>query len=178
MSLATIYLTVLRLLHIFGAVIWVGGGIFVVTVVAPTVAAAGPDGAKFMQWLGRVGRMSRTFAAASGTTVLTGLLLYWPISGHLNGAWLASPRGLTLSIGSVLGLLAFVHSMVVTNRLSAQSAALAKEMAARSGPPAPEQILAAQQLGAKASSAAAQTVALAALALLGMAAAQTMPATF
>jgi uncharacterized membrane protein len=178
MTLATLYLTALRIVHIFGAAVWIGGGIWMVSVVAPTAAAAGPEGAKFMQWLGRVGRLGRTFAVASVLTTLSGVLLYWPISGNLNGAWISSPRGLTLTIGAVVGLLTFLHGALVSGRLSSQSAALAREMASRDGPPAPEQLLAAQQLGAKTSAASGHSVILGSVALLLMAAAQTMPATF
>jgi hypothetical protein len=178
MTLATLYLTALRIIHIFGAVVWIGGGIFMVSVVAPTAAAAGPDGAKFLQWIGRIGRLGRLFAIGAMATTLAGALLFWPVSGNFNRAWLTSPHGLTLTIGAVFGLLAFGHGLGVSGRLSAQSSALAREMASRNGPPTPEQLLAAQQLGARTSRASVQSVILGSLALLFMAAAQTMPAAF
>jgi uncharacterized membrane protein len=178
MTLATLYLTALRLIHVFGAAVWIGGGIWMVSVIAPTAAAAGPEGARFMQWLARAGRLGRTFALASVLTTLSGVLLYWPISGNMNGAWITAPRGLTLTLGAVFGLLTFLHGALVSGRLSSQAAALAREMTSRQGPPAPEQLLAAQQLGAKSSTAAVHSVILGSVALLLMAAAQTMPATF
>jgi uncharacterized membrane protein len=166
-------ITLLRLIHIFSAVAWIGGGIFVVSVIAPTAQAAGPDGGKFMQWMARLGRLGRLFAAASGLTFLSGLILY-PLMAYLRMDAMTSPAGITLTIGAVFGILTFLHGAFITGRLASQSSALATAMASAGGPPKPEQLQEAQRLGAQQQTAAQHSVILGSLALLFMSAAQTV----
>src|SRR3954464_13427291 len=113
MSIASLYITLLRIIHIFGAVTWVGGSIFMASVMGPTVRAAGPDGGRFMMRLASFGQLSRVLTISGILTVLAGLLLYYPTSGGFNGAWLSSGHGITLTIGAIIGLLAFVHGIFV-----------------------------------------------------------------
>ena len=173
MTIGTLVVLILRLAHIFGAFAWIGGAMFLNSVVLPTAKEAGPDGAKYMQWIGRTGRLTRVFTGASITTVVAGLLLFFPTSGNFNGAWLGSAHGIVLSIGAVIGLLAFLHGIFGSGAVARRAAALAKEMASRNGPPAPEQIQQAQALGASTARQAMISMAIGALALLFMVAAQS-----
>jgi hypothetical protein len=174
MSLGTIVITLLRIIHIFAAVTWVGGGIFLVSVLTPTVAEAGPDGGRFMLRLASIGRVTRVQTGSAVLTVVAGLLLYWPTSGGLNPAWLSSPNGITLTIGSIFGILALLHGGFATGRALQQFGALATDILNRQGPPPPELMQQAQTLGAKIGSLSAASLAISALALLFMAAAQTI----
>jgi uncharacterized membrane protein len=166
-----IIITLLRILHVFGAVFWVGGGLFFLSVIAPTVRDAGPDGGKFMQAVARSGRLGRMFAIASGTTFLSGLILYPLLNYHSN---LGNLKVITLSIGAVFGLLAFLHGLFVSGRMARQLTAMAQGMAGHQGPPPPEKLQAMQALGAKQGEAAVHSVIMTSLALLFMAAAQTV----
>lgn len=169
-----IFVTLFRIIHIFAAAFWAGGAFFLLAVLLPTVRDAGPDGGKFMQRLALSGRLSRTFAIASGITIVSGALIFYPITGNLNMAYLRGPNGIVLTLGSIFGLLAFLHGMFITTPISRRSGALAKQMTARQGPPEPEHLKEAQALGAKLGEAALHSAILIALALLGMAAAQTI----
>lgn len=173
MAFGTMVLTVLRIIHIFGAVAWIGGGIYQISVTLPTAKEAGPDGAKFMQWIGRSGRLTRLFTVASIATIVAGVVLFFPISGNFNGGWLGSGTGIVLSIGGVIGLAAFFHGIFGAGAVARRMGTLAQAMASRQGPPAPEQIQQAQTLGASMSRHAMISVVLGSLALLFMAAAQT-----
>ncbi len=173
MTLRDIIVTLLRLLHIFGAVAWTGGGIFLISVVLPTVKDAGPDGVKFMQWVGRTGRLTRLFTLASSTTFLSGLILY-PLLNYPGAMADGSLPAITLTIGAVIGLLAFLHGIFGAGAVARKMAALAKEIASRNGPPTPEHIQLGQSLAASSSRQATVSVTLGALALLFMAAAQTI----
>ena len=174
MTLPAIYLTVLRVIHIFAAVTWVGGGIFLISVILPTVQAAGPDGGRFMLHVARLGRMARTLTGASIATVLAGALLYWPTSGGFNPGWLTSPNGITLTIGAIIGILAMLHGAFVQRPIIGKMGAVANDILNRQGPPPPELMQEAQALGAKIGSGAVVSITMAALALLFMAAAQTI----
>lgn len=162
-------IVLLRVIHIFSAVLWVGGGLFFISVIAPTVRDAGPDGGKFMLWVARQGRLARTFAAASGTTFLSGLILYPLLTYHDR---LGTISGIVLTIGAVFGLLGFLHGIFITGRMSGQMTAIAQEIAGKQGPPAPEKLQAMQALGAKQGEAAVHSVIMTSLALLFMAASQ------
>jgi len=172
MSLGVFVVLILRLLHIFGAFAWIGGGMFLTAVILPTVQAAGPDGGKFMQWVGRTGKLTSLFTGAALTTTIAGLILLYPTSGGFSAAWFGTTPGIVLSIGALFGLAAFFHGIFGAGAVARKTATLAKEMAARNGPPAPEQIQMAQALGASSARQARISLILGALALLFMAAAQ------
>ena len=174
MTIATIYVTVLRIIHIFGAVTWVGGGIFLVSILSPTVREAGADGGRFMLQLAKYGRMGRILTGAAILTVLAGALLFWPTSGGLNSDWLKTPQGITLTIGSIFGIVAMLHGAFATGPITVKMGALAKEILGRQGPPPPELMKEAQALGARLGTNSIISLALGALALLFMAAAQTI----
>jgi len=162
------YLVVLlRVIHIFAAVLWVGGGLFFIAVIAPTVREAAADGGKFMQHVARSGRVGRTFAAAAGATFLSGLILY-PLLGYESR--MGTISGIVLTIGAVFGLLGFLHGIFISGKMARQLTALANEMAG--GPPAPEKIQAMQALAAKQGEAAVHSVILTSAALLFMSASQ------
>ena len=170
MTLATLYITALRVIHIFAAVTWVGGGIFFASVVLPTVKEAEQDGARFMLRLAAAGRMSRNLTISAVLTVLAGALLFWPTSGGLNSAWLKTPSGISLTIGAIIGILAAGDGAFRTGRIAQKLGLLASDILARKGPPPPELLQQAQALGAKLQSGAMLSVALGALALFFMAA--------
>jgi hypothetical protein len=144
------------------------------SVIMPTVQLAGPDGGRFMLQLAKYGRLSRMLTMAGVTTVVAGLLLYWPISGGLNSAWLKSANGATLTIGAIIGILTLGHGAFVSAPVANQMGQLATQIISRQGPPAPELMQQAQALGAKLGRNAMISTAMGALALLFMAAAQTI----
>jgi uncharacterized membrane protein len=174
MTIESLYITVLRIIHIFGAVAWVGGSIFVASILGPTVRAAGPEGGRFMMRMASFGRLSRVLSIASTSTIVAGLLLFYPISGGLNGAWLASAHGITLTLGAIVGILAFLHGLFVSGRLSAKMKVVADQIMAVQGPPPPEKLKEAQELGAKLGSGVILTAAMGSIALILMSAAQTI----
>ena len=167
-----IVMIILRLIHIFGAIAWVGGLLFVLGVIQPVVQEAGPDGGRFMQRLAASGRLVRYSTAAGVTTVLAGLILYYFVSGQLNGAWFRTGYGIGLTIGAIAGLLALGYGYFVTGRVATQLGALAKEMLARQGPPDPAQLKQAQALGARMGQNAMISAVIMAVAVFGMSAAQ------
>ena len=174
MTLAALYLTVFRMIHIFSAVTWVGGAIFVVSVLMPTVQAAGPDGGRFMMHIARLGRLSNVLTLAALGAVAAGLLPYWPASGGLNGDWLKSAHGLTLTIGALIGIAALLHGIFATGPITRTMGVIATDLLKRQGPPPPEMLKEAQGLAAKLGANANISMIMGALALLFMAAAPTL----
>jgi hypothetical protein len=96
----------LRLVHIVCGVYWAGSLMFVATFLQPSVADAGPDGAKVMQ-----GIMKRRFLdimpIVALLTIISGIDLYRRVSGF-NAQWITSNPGLSLTIGALAAIVAFI----------------------------------------------------------------------
>ena len=83
-------------------------------------------------------RFSLAMAVGGWTTVIAGVLLYWPFTGF-SPAVMFSAR-LPLTIGAAAGILAGFVGTAMQGRASGGLTALGKEMAAQGGPPTPEQL--------------------------------------
>lgn len=97
-------LVILRIIHIFAGVLWVGASYTMALFVTPTVKALGADGQKFMQTMAETGKVSRRLGMAGGLTLLSGLLLYGLLFHGL--APLNTGTGLALTLGGLFGILA------------------------------------------------------------------------
>ncbi|HEY7705052.1 MAG TPA: hypothetical protein VID03_09520 [Acidimicrobiia bacterium] len=140
-----VYVVVLRLVHILAGVFWIGGALMVSWFLLPAVQAAGPAGGSVMQKFAVDRRAPTWLTAAAGLTVLAGLLLFWEVSGHLEGTWLSSPQGMTISIGAAFGIVAAVLGIAIGAPTTKRVVALGGAIAAGGQPPSPEQ---AARLGA------------------------------
>jgi uncharacterized membrane protein len=103
-------------LHVLAAAFWVGATIFLVGFVGPAVARAGADGGAFMQSLVSHSRFPVALGIAGGTTVLSGVLIFWILSGGFAPAYMHSSTGMLISYGAACGTLAIVTG-VITGRL-------------------------------------------------------------
>ena len=103
---------VLRAIHVLCGVYWAGTLFFLVTLLQPSVADAGPEGGKVQQALIRR-RFLEIVPLMAILTILSGIELYRRISGGFSGAWIASGSGMTLTIGAVAALVAFTIGISV-----------------------------------------------------------------
>lgn len=105
-------MVVLRLLHIVLGAFWVGVMIFNAFFLGPAVSDAGPDGAKVMK-----GLMARNFMTivpvVAVINLLTGIWMYWRVSGGFQPAYVHSATGGTFAAGGLLAITAFVFGMSV-----------------------------------------------------------------
>jgi uncharacterized membrane protein len=108
------FLILLRLIHVTGAIFWVGGILFLNMFVSPAVAASAETGQKFMQALMNKGRLSMRIASAAGMTILAGLLLYWIDSDGFRSGWTTSGPGIGFALGAIFGLIGFVVGMMLS----------------------------------------------------------------
>jgi hypothetical protein len=136
----------LRLLHIVLGAFWAGTLIFFALFLVPSVRDAGPDGAKVMAALLRR-RFLDVMPMVAALTILSGIWLYWRLSGGFTNAWVTSPSGLALGIGGVLAIVAFVVGVGIMRPASLRAAALAKQAATSpEGPERSAQLEIVQQL--------------------------------
>jgi uncharacterized membrane protein len=105
-----IYLIILRIIHFFAGIYWVGAGIFLVTMLTPALKNMGTEGeSSVMRHLYMDTMYTMSFPAASILTTVAGILLFWEVSDHFNSDWMGNATGVVLSIGGLAGVLAFGH---------------------------------------------------------------------
>jgi uncharacterized membrane protein len=170
-----IYLTILRIIHIGSAVFWAGSSLFFETIFQPSIKGTDQAGTTVMQYVSQKSPYSMLMGITASLTVISGALLYWPISGGLSMAFMTSVRGIMLGLGAVAGIIAWVIGISMQRPAAARMSALGKEIASAGGPPSPEQLAEIAGLRAKLETGSRYTAILVAIAVLGMAAAQTMP---
>ncbi|MGH7751712.1 MAG: hypothetical protein ACREN5_02760, partial [Gemmatimonadales bacterium] len=105
-------LVVMRLLHIGLGVFWVGTILFNAFFLGPAMAEAGPDGAKVMAGLMRR-RFMQIMPAVGIVTILSGLWLYWHVSGGFQAGYMRSRGGMTLGLGALAAILSFAVGITV-----------------------------------------------------------------
>jgi hypothetical protein len=118
-------MVLLRLLHIVLGVYWAGTLIFTALYLEPSVRAAGPPGGQVMAQLIRRGHLN-VMPAVALITMLAGIELYRRVSAGFQPEWIASPRGMTLTIGAVAAIVAFVIGVFVMRATSLRVIALTK----------------------------------------------------
>ena len=105
-------LLVMRLLHVGLGVFWVGTMVFNALFLGPSIRDAGPDGAKVMGGLMRR-RFMDVMPAVAILNILSGLWLYWKMSGGFQPAYMRSGAGMTFGTGGALAVIAFVIGVAV-----------------------------------------------------------------
>jgi uncharacterized membrane protein len=124
----------LRLIHIFSGTLWVGAAIFVTLMLEPAARAAGVEGSRFMERLMAKTPFIKYMIGSSLLTVLAGITLYGLDAGF-NRGWVTSAEGLTFSLGSLSGLLAYAAGQFVIGPTTARIGRLGHEMARAATPP-------------------------------------------
>lgn len=126
----------LRIIHIGAGVFWIGSSLTAVFFLGPAVGATGEAGQRFMGHLITKMKLSNRIAAAAGSTILAGAILYWIDSQGLTSAWMKSGAGIGFTIGALFGLVGFIFGMLV-GRMNKAMAQLGAQI---QGKPSPEQL--------------------------------------
>ncbi|HEX6844370.1 MAG TPA: hypothetical protein VF235_04560 [Actinomycetota bacterium] len=132
---------VLRVLHIGGGILWVGGVATFVLFVQPSAGAVGPAAGPLMRELLGARKLVDKFLMFAGVTILAGLVLYvdrWIDAGSF-ADWVGSGYGLGLTIGMLAALVAVSFGAFGSRPLVGRLLSLQGEIAASGGPPTPEQ---------------------------------------
>jgi len=141
-------MVVLRLIHIFSGIFWVGVSFFNIRYLQPTIQATAPDGQKVMQHLTQRTNFTSAVYAAATLTMLSGLIMYWRLFGFTAES-MTSPYGLVLGIGGVSGIIAWIVAIVVIRSIINQMGAVGKAIQEQGGPPTPEQAAKLGELSAR-----------------------------
>ena len=124
---------VLRLVHVVFGVFWAGSMFFMVSFLLPIARDAGPAGAPFMRRFAQ-SKFTNAVAGSAVLTVLSGIWLFWLLSNG-NKGFMASGRGITLSIGALSAIVALIFGLVVQRPIGERMATLAAEVDAAGGTP-------------------------------------------
>ena len=105
-------LLVLRVIHVVGAIIWVGSGVMMMFFIAPALAPLGPTAGQVMANL-----QKRKFMVVLPTiailTILSGLRLMMIASANFGAGYFATNSGRTFAAAGAAGMLAFLIGIVV-----------------------------------------------------------------
>ena len=170
----SILIMVLRVIHIFSGVFWVGFAIFNIAFLQPAVHATGTEGQATMQYLTRKTRLLSTVYATATLTMLSGLTMYGLLLGFRLSVF-RSGYGAILSIGSIAGIVAWIYAVVVIRGIFNQMGALGQAIQAQGSPPNSKQATQMQALVARLNRVGQVALGFLVIALLGMAVAQYAP---
>lgn len=134
-----VYLILLRIIHIFAGIFWVGATIINSAFLVPAVRFSGPDGQKFMQSLMVRQRFPTAIAVSAWLTILAGFLLYWRDSGGFQIRWITSPVGLGFTIGALAALASFILGASVLGPTARRFGELNAAIHSAGEPPTAEQ---------------------------------------
>jgi len=125
--MGTVLFLSLRAAHVLLAAIWVGATFFTSLLLMPVIEGSGPIGGQLMQNLEKKG-MTAFFAALGGTTVLTGIYLYWRFTGGFDPEVSRSHAGMAFGIGGVAGILAVIIGGSAIGRSSRKLLAIMEQV--------------------------------------------------
>lgn len=137
-------LIVLRLIHIAAGAFWAGSALLIALVLLPGVRKAGPGNERHLP----MAAISQAMSLSALLTTAAGLLLFAWVS-RFHWGWIASPLGIGFTLGSLVGLAAFLLGMLSTGPASKKLGMLAAQIGARGGPPKPEEAAELGRLQAK-----------------------------
>jgi hypothetical protein len=136
-----VYTIVLLALHICSGVFWAGATIYLAAFIAPAVQASGPEGTKFMQQLAKTRKLPVVMTLIATLNVLSGILLIWVLtSGFEHSEWMGSRRGIIISLGGTLAIIAYLEGLLVTRPTVLKINKVGKAIADAGGPPSAEQM--------------------------------------
>lgn len=167
----TILMIILRIIHIFSGVFWVGVSIFNIGFLQPTLQSTGGEGQKVMQHLTSRTRFTVTVYTAATLSLLSGLIMYWILFEFRLSA-LSSGYGLLLTLGGIAGLIAWVIAIFFVRNIINRLQAIGRAIQAQGGPPTPEQAAELQASSGRMVTLGQWGVAFMVVALLGMSVAQ------
>jgi uncharacterized membrane protein len=143
------YVIILRLIHIAAGIFWVGAAFVFFLFIQPSTRELGPEGQRFMGYLGTRKKLPAIILISAIVTVLAGILLYIRVSDGFSVDWITSGPGIGFTIGGVAAIITVTLGLIVTKPAADRMAALGQEIAAAGGPPSSERASEMQRLQAR-----------------------------
>jgi uncharacterized membrane protein len=131
---------VLRIIHIVGGAMWVGGAVFVARFLLPSVIEAGPAGGAVMEGVGNKRKFPIYMMLLMITTLLSGFSMMYYVSGGFGHDWFQSRMGHGIMIGAASAIAAAVVGIAMNMPVAKKMMAHVATMKAQGSPPTPEQM--------------------------------------
>lgn len=118
---------ILRLIHIFAGIFWVGATLAIYFYFAPASAKSAEASQQAMHHLMTRTRFGTRMTIAGVLTVLAGYSMYWLDSGGFSSAWTHSGPGIGFAIGGAAGLFGLIlrvlanRNMTILSKLTAEN---------------------------------------------------------
>ena len=133
-------INLVRLVHIFAGVLWVGAAFLFLFFIGPSVKATAPEGQKFLQYFLVRKKYPMFMGIVSILTVLAGALLLWrDISGDLLG-YIQTGPGLGFAIGSLAAIIVVPIGLFLMSPRGERIGQLGAQIEAAGGPPSADQM--------------------------------------
>lgn len=161
-------MAVLRLIHIFAGVFWVGTIWYFALFFLPRVKTFGQDTGRIMQTITAPPFPAYTSVAAL-LVALSGIIMYWKDSGGLSRGWIGTVPGIVLTIAGLFGIAAVLIGLFESRPTTMRMGQLGREVAASGKPPSPAVMQEMQALAAKLERALYRTAYILLLTIIGMA---------
>jgi len=163
-----VFMVILRLIHIFAGIFWVGTIWYFALFFLPRVKTFGQEQGRIMQTMS--GQPFPTYMTTAAISVaLSGILMYWYTSAGFKAAWIFTPPGVILTLAALLGIFAVLEGFFISRPAAERMAQLGREAAAASGPPAPAVMQEMQALSARLERGIYRTAVVILLTVIGMA---------
>jgi len=144
MSASTVLFLALRASHVLLAALWIGAVAFTTFLLMPALEEAGPAAGPVLGALLRR-KLQAVMASLGGTTVLTGLYLYYRFTGGFDPALSATRAAMVFGTGGLAGIAALIIGGAVVGRSAKQMADLGARLATA---PAPARAAMAEEMSA------------------------------
>src|SRR5688572_25508941 len=150
--------------HVLFASLWFGAGVYQVLVIGRGFRLGGPAAGGFIVTLMKNGGIGRFFAVSGILTILFGGAAYGQLMSD-GSIETFSGRGLWITLGAIVAVLAFLHGLTVNMPTERKLIALCKTL---NGPPTKEQVAQLQAFGQKLGKAGVVGVGMVSVAMLLM----------
>jgi uncharacterized membrane protein len=124
----TAELLILRLIHVLGAIFWVGSALFNTIFLLPALATVGPAAGQIMGGLQRR-RLFDILPIVGILTVLSGLRLMWITSTGFSDAYVASASGRTFMYSGGAAIVAVIIGLGFARPAAGRAARLGASLA-------------------------------------------------
>ncbi len=121
-------LLVLRVVHILGAIFWLGSGLFTTFFLMPSLATAGPAAGQIMVSLTKR-RLFVILPTVAILTMLSGLRLMMITSAGFDGTYFQRATGKTFAVAGIGAVVAFLLSLIVARPAAVKMGALSQQAA-------------------------------------------------
>ncbi len=140
------WVNLVRVVHIFAGVLWVGAAFLFLFFIGPGVKATAPEGQKFLQHFLIRQKYPMFMTLVSMLTVIAGAILVWRDAGGDLIAWIQTGPGLGFAIGSVAAIVVVPMGILLMSPRGKRIGQLGAQIEAAGGPPNPDLLAELQKL--------------------------------